>query len=307
MDFQDILDVAFSRASKSASLVKTTKKGPKKYIFADLTRIRIVKQTIISKLQRISKDATPDLTAFEKDLLEMNLDADKVRKGLRQIRQTLKILRELCLEYEIKIKFCESRGLSNQYRKQFYGRLSSLIKKLKFSELLKVPFYLREIPRLKDYQRILLIGFPNVGKSSILKGLCGSKVEIKPYPFTTKGIAVGYFDYRYEKIQVLDTPGMLDRPFSEMNEIEKKAFTALKHTTDDIVFVIDPSETCGFSLERQEILLKSIKQKFKPKLIVVATKADLDSKKFKIDISINCFKKSDIETLKEMMIKKFLK
>ena len=43
---------------------------------------------------------------------------------------------------------------------------------------------------------------------------------MQPYAFTTKSLFVGHMDYRYLRWQVIDTPGILDRPLEERNTIE---------------------------------------------------------------------------------------
>ena len=45
-------------------------------------------------------------------------------------------------------------------------------------------------------------------------------VDVQPYAFTTKSLFVGHMDYRYLRWQVIDTPGILDRPLEERNTIE---------------------------------------------------------------------------------------
>ena len=309
MDPQELLDVAFSRASKTASLTKSKVRGMKKYTMADLDRIKIVIKTITDRLENIVKRANPKFDEFQKELLYLQVNKREVKKEEKQIKRTLKILKRMSLEFQVKIKFCEQRGLSNKYRQQFYGRVSSLVEKLRISELEKIPIAARSIPRLRDFRTLLIIGFPNVGKSSILNSLCGANVEIQSYPFTTKGIGIGYFNYRYEKVQVLDTPGMLDRPFDKMNKFEKEAFIALKHTTNKIIFVIDPSETCGYSLKRQEQLLKQTKKHFtKANFLIVATKKDISAIEYKkADVFINSLKKTDIQLLKDKIIERFIK
>ena len=47
-----------------------------------------------------------------------------------------------------------------------------------------------------------------------------AEVEVQPYAFTTKSLFVGHMDYRYLRWQVIDTPGILDRPLEERNTIE---------------------------------------------------------------------------------------
>ena len=54
-------------------------------------------------------------------------------------------------------------------------------------------------------------------------------VEVQPYAFTTKSIYVGHTDYKYLRWQVLDTPGILDRPLEERNTIEMQSITAMAH------------------------------------------------------------------------------
>ena len=45
-------------------------------------------------------------------------------------------------------------------------------------------------------------------------------MEVQPYAFTTKSLYVGHTDYKYLRWQVIDTPGILDRPLEERNTIE---------------------------------------------------------------------------------------
>lgn len=45
-------------------------------------------------------------------------------------------------------------------------------------------------------------------------------MDVQPYAFTTKSLFVGHLDHRYLRWQVIDTPGILDRPLEERNTIE---------------------------------------------------------------------------------------
>lgn len=47
----------------------------------------------------------------------------------------------------------------------------------------------------------------------------------------------------------MDTPGILDHPLDERNTIEMQAITALAHLNACILFIIDISETCGWSID----------------------------------------------------------
>ena len=76
-------------------------------------------------------------------------------------------------------------------------------------------------------------------------------VEVHNYPFTTKSIFCGHTDYRYLRWQVLDTPGILDHPLEDRNVIEMQAITALAHLRAAVLYFLDISETCGYSIEQQ--------------------------------------------------------
>jgi hypothetical protein len=46
--------------------------------------------------------------------------------------------------------------------------------------------------------------------------------------------------------QVMDTPGLLDRPVEDRNEMEKLTFASLAHLPTAVIFVIDPTGvTCS--------------------------------------------------------------
>ena len=58
-------------------------------------------------------------------------------------------------------------------------------------------------------------------------------------------------DYKYLRWQVIDTPGVLDHPLEEMNTIEMQSITALAHIRAAILYFMDLSEQCGYTIEAQ--------------------------------------------------------
>lgn len=68
----------------------------------------------------------------------------------------------------------------------------------------------------------------------------------------------------------MDTPGILDHPLEERNTIEMLSITALAHLRAAIIFIIDISEQCSYSIEEQIKLFNSIKPLFTNKPLVVA-------------------------------------
>lgn len=92
-------------------------------------------------------------------------------------------------------------------------------------------------------------------------------VEVQPYAFTTKSLYVGHTDYKYLRWQVIDTPGILDHPLEERNVIEMQAVTALAHLRAAVLYFLDVSEECGYSLQEQISLFNSIKPLFANKVV----------------------------------------
>lgn len=137
--------------------------------------------------------------------------------------------------------------------------------------------HLGRLPSIDPNTRTLLIcGYPNVGKSSFLRSVTRADVDVQPYAFTTKSLFVGHFDYKYLRFQAIDTPGILDHPLEEMNTIEMQSITAIAHLRSAILYFMDLSEQCGYSVQAQIQLFQSIKPLFANKLVfVVINKIDI--------------------------------
>lgn len=158
------------------------------------------------------------------------------------------------------------------------GRMCTALRKLKPSlgYLEEVRRHLSRLPSIDPATRTLLItGYPNVGKSSFMNKVSRADVEVQPYAFTTRAVFVGHFDYKDLPWQVLDTPGILDRPLEERNAVEMQAITTLAHLHSAVLYFLDISEQCGFSIAQQVALFNSIKPLFTNKpLFLVCTKVD---------------------------------
>jgi len=157
--------------------------------------------------------------------------------------------------------------------------MATVTRRLKdpLSYLEQVRQHLGRLPGIDPNTRTLLIcGYPNVGKSSFLRNITRADVDVQPYAFTTKSLFVGHFDYKYLRFQAIDTPGILDHPLEEMNTIEMQSITAIAHLKSVILYFMDLSEQCGYTVAAQVQLYHSIKPLFANKLVfVVINKIDV--------------------------------
>lgn len=277
---EELLNKAFSRARKAASAARTSRiPSQKKAKTIEIIRIQTACNIIKDKLKLII-ERTPDIESlpeFYQDYVDVTVGIDPLKKSLGAINWAAGIISQLEREYRRRIR--KSRpSLASSIRREAYGRISSVIKKigddLDFLDFTRNK--LKNMPTVDfDAFTVVIAGFPNVGKSTILRRLTGAKPKVAEYPFTTKGIQIGYLQMRWNKIQVIDTPGLLDRPIDEMNNIELKAMVALENLADIILFIFDASETCGYPMESQYNLFEDLKKIFKIPFICVFNKMDL--------------------------------
>jgi nucleolar GTP-binding protein len=216
---------------------------------------------------------------FLAEMIEVTVGVDPLKKALSNLDWASHKVRDLQKQYTSKVMTSSSTQSADTYRKAFYGRASSVVNKvgpdLKFLTYARNEF--RKVPDFNDELLTMVIaGFPNVGKSQFLSMISAAEPIVAAYPFTTKGIAVGIHQVGLRRYQVIDTPGLLDRELEYRNRIEMQAVTALKHLANSILFILDPSETCGYHMESQLKLLESVRELFPGvPMLVVENKVDI--------------------------------
>ncbi len=303
-DPKELIKASIERAKKRArQTFGYNKQSTKKK--RELIRVEALASSLADRLEQIVKDSAnfDRIPPFYKDLISAKVDIPKIKRSLAVIDWLSNKIRELDRTYRRKMRKSSDIGEITALRKQFEARIEDLLldNRDAFDTLKEASKELEDLPKIKEMPTIIIAGYPNVGKSSILKALTGSEVEVRSYPFTTKQILVGYARKGYNQIQLVDTPGLLDRPIEKMNKIEKQALAALKHLSKKVLFVLDPSETCGYPLEKQLELLESLK-KMGLDVKVVANKADLESKSLvDVDMVISALNPEDIEKLKDFL------
>jgi nucleolar GTP-binding protein len=271
---EELLDKSYSRATRAKRgkqiLDRKSKLQAEESML--LTAAHILSDNCMHIVHKFpSFDQTP---MFYTDLAEVMVGVEEMKMNLASVQWAGDKISSLARKY---VGMMREADDAKVVRKEAFGRISSIVKSIdgNLRFLNDARNKLRKLPAIEVGPTIVVAGYPNVGKSSFVDLVSSANQEIAAYPFTTKGIGVGHFTRNEIRYQVIDTPGLLDRPLEERNEIELCAITALKHVGKVILFIIDPSETCGYTLEKQMHLLEGIKERFQVPALVVANKTDI--------------------------------
>ncbi len=125
---------------------------------------------------------------------------------------------------------------------------------------------------------VLLIGRPNVGKSTFLNNLIGQKVAItSPKPQTTRfAIQAVYKDQRGQ-ILFLDTPGIFGKATDSLSKkINQRTFDTFREQIDLVLYFVDHTRKRDF----EEAKVLGIVRKLKKPKILVINKIDLQEKTY---------------------------
>ncbi|MBW6451160.1 MAG: 50S ribosome-binding GTPase [DPANN group archaeon] len=276
-NYNVILNKAFRRAKQAADNVSAQDPVMKKRL-KELIRLETSTMVVVTYLKNIH-DKVPRvnmLSPFYNELISLIVDKNQFKKSMAAIRWAFEFLEKFLLEYKKKIKGSRPQDLM-RLRTQFYGRLASVLKQIRrdmeYIEMCRIQF--KVLPDIRDMPTIVIAGLPNVGKSSILKAITGANPDIQKYPFTTRSIRIGNLE---KTIQIIDTPGLLDRLMEKRNDIEMRSVLALKYLANKILFVFDVSETCGYPLNVQLKLYREINKTFDLPFIICINKIDMASK-----------------------------
>lgn len=215
-----------------------------------------------------------NLHPFLSSLLNVLYDKNHYKLALGQLNTCRHLISQVAKDYVRLLKFGDSLYRCKQLKKAAMGRMATIMRRQKdpLAYLEQVRQHISRLPAIDPNTRTLLIcGYPNVGKSSFINKITRADVDVQPYAFTTKSLFVGHMDYKYLRWQVIDTPGVLDHPLEEMNTIEMQSITALAHLRSAVLYFMDLSEQCGYTVEAQCKLFHSIKPLFagKPTVLVI--------------------------------------
>jgi nucleolar GTP-binding protein len=282
LDPDELLERAFSKASEAAEEQNVSGLRPiVKARIKEKTRLRTASSRISGALNKAVK-SLPEESQISPFLLELldTLGGGGLARSRREIQRSLRSIRSITRRSLSKMDRAPTASSLHGIRRAAYGRISGEVRSLgsTFDYLRKLAPRMKELPAIKaGLPTVVIAGYPNVGKTTLLKALTGSAPEIRPIPFTTRSIQLGYYPWRWQRVQVIDTPGLLDRPEEDRNPVERKAVGALRHLPDVVVFIIDPTTTGGYTLDCQLNLLSQVRGSFDKPLLVVISQVDIAS------------------------------
>lgn len=245
-----------------------------------MRKVKFTQQTISDKFQQILTDfpILDEIHPFYADLLNVLYDKDHYKLALGQINNAKRLIENISRDSIRLLKYGDSLYRCKMLKRAALGRMVKILKRQgpSLAYLEEVRQHMARLPSIDPNTRTLLVcGYPNVGKSSFVNKVTRANVDVQPYAFTTKSLLVGHMYYKYYSYQVIDTPGILDHPIEDRNTIEMQSITALAHLKCAILYFIDISEQCGYTIAQQASLFESIMPLFKNKpLVIVLNKVD---------------------------------
>ncbi|GAA0651428.1 NOG1 family protein [Salarchaeum japonicum] len=270
---EELIDKAFSRAARSGR----AKHGRE----AQESMLQTASNILSDNLENVVT-AWPDfgeVDPFYRELADAVADVDEIRSSLSEVGWASRKTKDLGREYQGKLPG-DVEG-ARKLRKQGFARMGSVMREIEddLEYLNDVRNKLAKLPDIRpDEPTIVVAGYPNVGKSSFVNSVTNARNETAEYPFTTTGVRVGHIERDHIRYQLVDTPGLLDRPREERNDIENQAVSAVAHAADAVLFFLDASETCGYELDDQYALLDGLRGEFADAPFVVAcNKSDLST------------------------------
>jgi nucleolar GTP-binding protein len=312
MNFQNIppvetsktyLELAFSKARKKSTLKTWNLKSIDATKRKEGIKLDVVKDDLVTRLRKILADF-PDfehLPEFYHVLMRLTIDYGALKKSLGAVSWAVDKICFFQKNYIRKINRAQEYNQVKAYSKEFYGRISSIVKQINSNlrYLEECRRIMKTYPDIKELPTVCIYGFPNIGKTTLLNKVTGSKAKTASYSFTTVSINCAYFNTNDTKIQVLDVPGTLARK-EKMNLIELQADLVLKDLADLVIYIFDMTEP--YPLKDQIKLYKKVKS-IKPTLVYLG-KQDLLTEEQTAEFKKLNVKEYSIDQLKKEVVKK---
>ncbi|MBI2654644.1 GTP-binding protein [Candidatus Woesearchaeota archaeon] len=178
--------------------------------------------------------------------------------------------------YERKVKELEEELSTTKYNKKTQGHIGLV--KAKLANIRKE--YQRKaaakgkgegfsVKRTGDATAIL-VGFPSVGKSTLLNAITNANSPVGAYAFTTLTCIPGLLEYNHAKIQVLDVPGVVEGAATGRGR--GREVLACAQSADFVIILLDVFHPEHLEVVKKEIYETGLRINEKPPLVRITKK-----------------------------------
>ncbi len=146
---------------------------------------------------------------------------------------------------------------------------------------------------------VALVGYPSVGKSSLLNALTGAKSDVADYDFTTLKPVPGILEYKGARIQIVDLPGIVEGAAAGKGR-GKEVLSAVR-AADLIIIVADVFNLHTIDIVRRELYEAGIRLDERPPEIVIR-KRDRGGVRISSTVQLSIDERTIVEVLREYKI-----
>ena len=210
LDAEQLLDRAIRKTKKIQLYDRDVRFKIKKTTIA---RIDSFATVIISTLEKYVKEfpSIEQLPSFYQEIIDIKIDTNKLKKSLGAVDWARKTCAMIYSKQRRALKKTGNVDFLKQKQKEIYGRISSVVKQIDehLMFLATAQNIMKKFPYIQDVPTVVIAGYPNVGKSSLVNRITGQNINIvTDIPGTTRDSIDTSITHFGKKCTFIDTAGL---------------------------------------------------------------------------------------------------